>query len=48
MLEIFRELAGAAMITLPSSDADFDNPEIAADLERYMRSGSTDARTRVK
>ena len=30
MLETIRELAGAAMITLPSSDADFDNPEIAA------------------
>ena len=40
MLEIFREMAGAAFITLPSSDADFANPEIAADLERYMRSGT--------
>src|SRR6202046_5180225 len=48
MLEIFREMAGAAFITLPSSDADFGNPESAADIERYMRSGSTDARTRVK
>ena len=38
MLEIVRELAGAAMITLPSSGADFDNPEIRADIERYMRS----------
>ncbi len=47
MLEIVRELAGAAFITLPSSAADFDNPEIAADLERYMRSASSDARTRV-
>ena len=37
MLEIIRELAGAAFITLPSSEADFDNPEIAADIERYMR-----------
>ena len=48
MLEIIREMAGSAFITLPSSDADFDNPEIAADLERYMRSGTTDAKTRVK
>ena len=48
MLEIIREMAGSAFITLPSSDADFDNPEIAADLERYMRSGTSDARTRVK
>ena len=29
MLEIIRELAGAAMITLPSSLADFENPETA-------------------
>jgi 4-hydroxyphenylacetate 3-monooxygenase len=48
MLEIIREMAGAAFITLPSSDADFDNPEMAADIERYMRSGSADAKTRVK
>jgi 4-hydroxyphenylacetate 3-monooxygenase len=48
MLEIIREMAGAAFITLPSSDADFGNPEIAADLERYMGSGSTDAKSRIK
>jgi 4-hydroxyphenylacetate 3-monooxygenase len=48
MLEIIREMAGAAFITLPSSDADFGNPEIAADLERYMCSGSTDAKSRIK
>jgi len=48
MLEIIREMAGAAFITLPSSDADFDNPDIAADIERYMRSGTADAKTRVK
>ncbi len=47
MLEIIRELAGSAFITLPSSEADFANPEIAADLERYMRSASTDAKSRV-
>jgi 4-hydroxyphenylacetate 3-monooxygenase len=48
MLEIIREMAGAAFITLPSSDADFGNPEISADLERYMCSGSTDAKSRIK
>ncbi len=48
MLEIIREMAGSAFITLPSSDADFGNPEIAADLERYMCSGTTDAKSRVK
>jgi len=47
MLEIIRELAGAAMITLPSSARDFDNPDMAKDIDRYMQSSSTDARTRV-
>jgi 4-hydroxyphenylacetate 3-monooxygenase len=47
MLEIIRELSGSAMITLPSSHADFDNPDMARDIERYMRSGSMDARSRV-
>jgi len=47
MLEIIRELAGSAMITLPSSAEDFDNPDMARDIERYMRSGSADAKTRV-
>src|SRR6266508_1698030 len=47
MLEIVRELAGSAMITLPSSVEDFANPETARDVERYMRSASSDARTRV-
>jgi 4-hydroxyphenylacetate 3-monooxygenase len=48
MLEIIREMAGSAFITLPSSNADFANPDIAADLERYMRSGTADAKSRVK
>ena len=48
MLELIREMAGAAFITLPSSDADFGNPESAADIERYMPSGSTDAKSRIK
>jgi 4-hydroxyphenylacetate 3-monooxygenase len=47
MLETIRELAGAAMITLPSSARDFDNPQMAADIARYMQSASADARTRV-
>ena len=46
MLETIRELAGAAMITLPSSAEDFDNPEMAKDIGRYMQSASSDARTR--
>ena len=47
MLEIIRELAGAAMITLPSSEKDFGHPDMARDIARYMQSGKADARTRV-
>jgi 4-hydroxyphenylacetate 3-monooxygenase len=47
MLEIVRELAGSAFITLPSSAEDFAHAETAADIERYMRSASTDAKSRV-
>jgi 4-hydroxyphenylacetate 3-monooxygenase len=47
MLEIIRELAGAAMITLPSSLEDFDHAQMASDIARYMRSASTDAKQRV-
>jgi 4-hydroxyphenylacetate 3-monooxygenase len=47
MLETIRELAGAALITLPSSVRDFANPEIARDIARYMQSASADAKTRV-
>jgi len=47
MLEIIRELAGSAMITLPSSLRDFESRETASDVERYMRSGSADAKARV-
>ncbi len=47
MIEIIRELTGAAMVTLPSSLADFENPEIRGDIDRYMRSASSDAKERV-
>ena len=47
MLEMVRELAGGAFITLPASLADLESPQTAPDLERYMRSASTDARHRV-
>jgi 4-hydroxyphenylacetate 3-monooxygenase len=47
MIEIIRELTGAAMVTLPSSLADFQNPETAADISRYMCSASADAKNRV-
>jgi 4-hydroxyphenylacetate 3-monooxygenase len=47
MLEMVRELVSSSVITLPSSAADFDNPEIAPFVERYMRSGTMDARSRT-
>jgi 4-hydroxyphenylacetate 3-monooxygenase len=47
MLEIIRELTGAAMITLPSSLRDFESKETAPDVERYMRSASSDAKSKV-
>jgi 4-hydroxyphenylacetate 3-monooxygenase len=47
MLETIRELVGSGMITLPSSSQDFENQETARDIERYMRSASSDARHRV-
>jgi 4-hydroxyphenylacetate 3-monooxygenase len=47
MLETIRELVSSSVISLPSSVADFDNPEIAPFIERYMRSGSMDARSRT-
>ena len=47
MIDIVRELTGAAMITLPSSAKDFENPESGPDIERYFRSSNSDARARV-
>src|SRR5438128_1681198 len=47
MLEMIRELVSSSVISLPSSIADFDNPEIAPVIERYMRSGSMDAKSRT-
>jgi len=47
MLETIRELVGSGMITLPSSFRDFENPEIARDIDRYMSSGSAGAKQRV-
>jgi 4-hydroxyphenylacetate 3-monooxygenase len=47
MLEMVREMAGAALITLPSSVRDFDNPQIAHDIQRFMQSASAPAREKV-
>ncbi|MEH2473369.1 4-hydroxyphenylacetate 3-monooxygenase [Nitrobacteraceae bacterium AZCC 2161] len=47
MIDIVRELTGAAMISLPSSVKDFENPEAKDDIERYYRSSHMSARERV-
>jgi len=47
MIEVIRELVSSSVISLPSSVADLDNPETAPFIERYMRSGSMDARSRT-
>ena len=47
LLNIARELAGGSMIMLPSSVRDFESPEIAADLERYIASPGFPAKQRV-
>ena len=47
MLEIIRELVSSSVISQPSSAADFENPEIGPAIERYMRGGSMDAKSRT-
>jgi 4-hydroxyphenylacetate 3-monooxygenase len=47
LLNIARELAGGSIIMLPSTAKDFDNPEIAADLDRYIASPGFPSRART-
>lgn len=47
MIDIVRELTGAGMITLPSSDKDYGNAQAAQDIDRYFRSASVGARERI-
>ena len=47
MIDIIRELAGGSMIMQPSSLKDFEHPEIAADIERYVHSAGVGAKERV-
>lgn len=48
ILSTLRELAGGAMTMLPSSVADFRNPEIAAFIERTQQSPAASAVEKVK
>lgn len=48
VLHLLRDLCGGGVIQLPSSAADYDNPEARADLERYVRSPGHPSTERVK
>ncbi len=48
MLNYVRELAGAGVIQLPSSYRDYQNPEIARDLNRFVQSPGTPSVERTK
>ena len=48
ILNALRELAGGGMIMLPSSIADFANPEIAAMIEKTQQSPAANSHDRVK
>jgi 4-hydroxyphenylacetate 3-monooxygenase len=47
LIDLARDLSGGAMIMLPSSRLDFENPENAGDLERYVASPGYPSRRRV-
>jgi 4-hydroxyphenylacetate 3-monooxygenase len=47
MIDIVRELTGAGMITLPSSEKDYANPQAARDIDRFFQSASVSARDRI-
>jgi 4-hydroxyphenylacetate 3-monooxygenase len=48
VVNTLRELAGGGMIMLPSSAADFTNPEIAALIEKTQQSPKANSHDRVK
>ena len=48
MLNTLRELTGAGFLQVPSSYRDFQNPEIAPDLQRFIASPGLDAVERTK
>lgn len=48
LLFVLRDLCGGGLIQLPSSVADYADPAIAADLERYVQSPGMSSRERVK
>jgi 4-hydroxyphenylacetate 3-monooxygenase len=47
LIDMARDLSGAAMIMLPSSHLDYTNPETARDIERYIASPGYPSKQRV-
>ena len=47
IIDLARDLSGGAMIMLPSSRLDYENPDAAQDLERYVASPGYPSRRRV-
>jgi 4-hydroxyphenylacetate 3-monooxygenase len=47
VMTTLRDLAGGALIMLPSSDRDWDNPEMAPIIERTQRSATMSPREKV-
>ena len=47
LIDLARDLSGGAMLMLPSSRLDYDNPETAGELERYVASPSYASKQRV-
>lgn len=48
VIQTIRDLAGGALIMLPSSVVDFGNPVIEAIIKKTQRSGAMDAEHKVK
>jgi 4-hydroxyphenylacetate 3-monooxygenase len=47
LIDLARDLSGGAMIMLPSSYRDYENPDTAADIERYVASPGYRSQMRV-
>jgi 4-hydroxyphenylacetate 3-monooxygenase len=47
LIDLARDLSGGGMLMLPSSGLDFENPDAAQDLERYVASPGYPSRRRV-
>ena len=47
LIDLARDLSGGAMIMLPSTRRDYDNPDTAADIERYVASPGYQSQMRV-